>query len=95
MLHIGGKKFKVKWKKTLTDVDLHGGAELLGKANSSLCEIWLTKNMATEKAKEVLLHEALHMIDIDCNLNLGENKVNTLAIEILRLITQNNLNFLK
>ena len=94
-LKIGGKKFKVRSVKNLSDKDLHGGSELLGKADINKCVIYLSKNMGSEKEKEVILHEIMHVVDTDFNLNLGENKVNLLAIEILRIITDNKLNFLQ
>ena len=43
----------------------------------------------------MFLHEVLHVIDTDMELDLGERKVNLLAIHILSFIVNNKIDFLK
>ena len=94
-IRLCGKVFKIIYKKKIIDKDLCEGAELLGKADVTECKIFLLQRLNKEKKKEVFLHECLHIIDIDKGFGLNEMKVNNLSIEILSLITNNKLNFLK
>jgi hypothetical protein len=91
-IQLCGKTFKIVYKKNLTS---ERGDDLLGLADVDGCKIYLLQRTNPEKKVEVFLHECLHIIDTDKIFGLGESKVNNLTIEILSLIRNNKLNFLK
>lgn len=82
---ICGQDFEVVRQKDLVD---------MGICMVEECTIKLRKGLNKEKRKEVFLHECLHAIDENTNMELGEDKVNTLGIHILALIKNNKLDFL-
>jgi hypothetical protein len=89
-IKICGQEFTVQYEDNLKDK----GQALLGCCKVDGCTIYLKKRMHKNKKKEVFLHECVHAIDENLDLRLGEKKVNILAINILSLIINNNLDFL-
>lgn len=90
-VNICGQTFKIIYKKNLQQ----DGQDLLGLCDVNSCAIYLKTGLTEQKKKEVFLHECIHAIAENLNLNLNENKVNLLGIHILSLITNNKLNFLR
>jgi hypothetical protein len=89
-VNICGQKFTIiRLKQIIID-----GKYCLGACSADECKILIKSGLHKEKAREVLLHECIHAISDNLNINLTENKVNTLSIEILRLIRSNGLDFL-
>ena len=90
IVNICGQEFKIVYKNKMLDEE---DCELFGYCYTENCVIYLQKNLNDAKLKEVFLHECIHAIDENLNLDLGEEKVNLLGIHILSLITNNKLNF--
>ena len=73
----------------------HEGIKMLGLCDANNCTITLKKNIPNEKKKEVLLHECIHMICENMNVNISENTLNTIGVGVLSLLTVNKLDFLQ
>jgi len=89
-VYICGQVFDVVQKKELS----YDGEHLLGLCIPNECKIFIKKGLTKEKRVEVFIHECLHAIDENRNLKLGEKKVNTLGIEIIRFIRENKIDLL-
>ena len=88
-LRICGQKIDIVQAKDLMHEDL----AVLGLCQANDCKISLKKNIPNEKKKEVLLHECLHMICENVNIELTENNLNLLGVQVLSLLTDNKLDF--
>lgn len=69
------------------------GTPLCGMCDREKFEIHIQKGMKSKKEKEVFLHECLHGIETSYGIELGEKKVNLLALALLALICDNKLRF--
>ena len=72
--------------------------QLDGKSSLGVCDretniIQLEKGMKPKKEKEVFIHECLHAIEDSYGIDLGEKRVNLLALAIMALISNNKLRF--
>jgi hypothetical protein len=96
VVYLCGLKFEVVFTRNLKD---ENSKPLLGLCDVNACKIYLTKGMVEEKKKEVFLHECLHGILENLNIQLGktedenEDKVNVLGLELLRFIKVNKIQF--
>ena len=89
-LKICGHTYTVEVKKEpLVDHEL-----VFGACFQKEQKIVLQQGMSQERLKEVILHETIHAIDEELRLDIGEFKVNTLALMIKDLIVSNKLDFL-
>lgn len=86
-LKIAGHKIPVEYKKEL----LFDAEQCLGLYKHMEQKMYIDQTLRGSKFVEILLHESLHCIDDTYDLKLGEERVNFLALEILRFINDNNL----
>lgn len=87
---ICGMVFTIHYKTKI----VYNEEECLGLCAFEECKIYILKSLSIERKKEVLLHECLHAIDKIMNYGLNEKLVNAISVEILKLIVDNQLNFL-
>lgn len=70
------------------------GQLLNGEADSNNNIIRLRYGLEKYKKAEIVLHENLHIISDNHELNLDERTICTLAVEILNFIRVNKIDFL-
>lgn len=87
-LFIAGHWYKVTLKKSLKD---ENGQDLEGQVDNAKNMIRIVRGLCKSRKKEVLLHEAVHAISYNLNLNLTEKQVEALGREILVFIRENGL----
>ena len=90
-LSICGHSIKIKYRKKL----FFNGSECWGVYDNNKAEIILRYGMSDTQKMEIILHEAIHAISDIHLLNLSEKAVKILGIEILGLLRNNKLNFLR
>ncbi len=81
-IDILGVPYTVHWK---TEQEM---PDTIGEAKYNHHEIWLNEEYKSdlERINQVLLHEIIHCISCELNLNLKENQVNNLAVGLFPLI---------
>ena len=75
-LNICGVNYNVIWR---SDKDMHNN---IGETRYNDCEIWLNDKYRhiEERITQVFLHECVHAVSEELNLNLTEDQVNNLAV---------------
>ena len=63
----------------------------MGKSDCKDCVIRLCNDMPTEMQEQTLLHEVVHLIDMNLSLKFTEEQVNALATGLYSFIKENKL----
>jgi len=85
-------KGSVKIQEHIIDVNLKDGFSgegILGQSNSITSEIEILKNLSSSMKEETLLHEILHIISYNFNLELNETQVCGIS-NVLYSVLMNN-----
>jgi len=69
----------------------HNNETAYGMCHEETCTIEVREGMPLQRLKEVLLHEVLHAVSNETNIDLNENQVHNLAIQILDVLRRNEL----
>ena len=89
-LKIAGHVYKVK----LTHINALDSGDNYGTCDVPKQIICLNETNSNTRMRETLLHEILHAIDIEFGFGLNEQIVNTLGLELHRILYENKLDFL-
>jgi len=92
-LNIGGHKIKIIYKDKLFD-EKNKKIELLGLADVDNLRIYIQNGLPESRFVEVMLHECLHVIASIYDLNMNERQINTLGVEVMKLIRSNKIDLL-
>jgi len=90
-LKVGPHTYKVRRKKKIVDEEGH---ELRGECRVEERVILLQSGLKNTRLCETFLHEVMHAIDEENQMELGENRVNLISLCLLQIILDNKLNFL-
>lgn len=78
-----GKTYDIHYKTTMEEEDD------LGEFDPALQKITIKKGQPLETEQDTLLHEVMHAVDSELNLNLSEKQVRGLATGILAVLKDN------
>ncbi len=102
-LNILGKTYTVTYVKNPSEVDVHNRESLWGQTDFWTQSIRIYKgNNTVEDVMHTVIHEAIHAIAHELHIMVGdssfnsyehENAVDQLALGILNLVKNNNINF--
>lgn len=79
---ISGKKFDIF-------PFLDGTTVLAGESNAHKQTIHYKSDQGKEVLKDTMLHETIHVIDYDCQLEMSERQVHALASNLLSTLRHN------
>jgi hypothetical protein len=83
-VRINGKDFKVEYLKEEETMPVADGFNFPRK---SLIKI--SKKLSREQKLDTLLHEVIHVIDYDCQLELSERQVHVLGTQLFGFLKDN------
>ena len=70
-------------------IEVNGNEAANGEADYEKIEIQIRKALLHPKKREVLLHEILHCVCVDGNIELSENEIEVLAAGLTRFLVDN------
>jgi len=90
-IKVGPHVYKVVRKKKIID---ENGDELRGECRAEERVILIQSGLKNTRLCETFLHEIVHAIDEENQMELGENRVNIIGLNLMQIIVDNKLDFL-
>lgn len=89
-LKIGGIVYKIK--QISPCIRPGTGETVWGYVDFAKCEIGIDKELAEDKKRTVLMHEAVHAIDEAVGLGFSEEATDRVAVAIVDMLIRNKWN---
>lgn len=79
--------------KVVEENHMASGDGLFGQARFIKQEIAIDKELSLSRKFQVLLHEIIEVINMDCELKLEHNQITTLATQLYQVLKNNEIDF--